>query len=197
MPPDPSTDPAKPWFKTLRGWWRGARWLTVAVLLLWGGYQLMWDKVADICSDQLADNSSVVKVCEPIGLTDPRIAWILLIVLLLLLPDLSEIELAGALSLKRAVTEVQRENENLRSDVQQLRITTSQIAHQQQQTNIYLYDQRVPAALAQWQADLEHGDTGALTPVEETGAFAYLAFSSALAGLVPSSLEIRTRTRSN
>lgn len=145
---------------------------------------LLWGRVDDVCRGQVADNSSVVQVCEPISLTDPRLVWVLLAVLLLLMPDLSEIELGGVLSLKRIVQEVKADNDELRGAVAELRVTTAQIASQQQQVNIHLETATLPEAVATFQSDVVAGETGPLTTAEETGAYATLAFSSALAGFV-------------
>ena len=60
-------------------------------LVLWGGWMLLWGKVADVCRDEVAD-SKVVQLCEPMALTDPRLMWVVLAVLLLLLPDVSELD---------------------------------------------------------------------------------------------------------
>lgn len=173
---------AKPWFKTFAGWARYTRRTLAALLVLWGGWMLLWGRVEDVCRDQVADNSAVVQTCEPIALTDPRLVWVVLAVLLLLLPDLSEIELGGVFSLKRAVAEVKEENEQLKDEVAELRVTTSQIA--QQQVNVHVHEHPLAEGVARFQADVDAGETGPLSPTEETGAYAHLAFNSALAGMI-------------
>jgi hypothetical protein len=142
---------------------------------------LLWGRVAEVCRDQVADDSSVVVTCEPIGLTDPRLVWVLVAVLLLLLPDLSEVEIGGVFALRRAVEEVKEENDQLRSDVAELRVTTSQIA--QQQVSVHVHP--LAEGVAEFSADVEAGETGPLSPTEETGAYAQVAFNSALAGMIP------------
>ena len=66
---------------------------------------LTWDRT--VCGDELANTGDrgVVRVCRTIAVTDPAVLGSLLLILLLLLPDLSEIGIPGFLSLKRQVRE--------------------------------------------------------------------------------------------
>ena len=160
-------------------------------LVLWGGWMLVWGGIADVCRDEIAD-SKVVQVCEPIALTDPRLVWVVLAVLLLLLPDVSELELAGVLSLKRAVAQVEGQAEVLRGEVRQTsaalstltqQLTVQATAAQGQSQSVVL---QVPPAgqYSSFVKDVESGDTSALTVDEEVGGYASLAFTSAMTGML-------------
>jgi len=161
------------------------------LVVLVGGVMLLAGQVADVCRDEVA-GSTVVQVCEPIGLTDPRIVWALLVVVLLLLPDVSELELAGVLSLKRAVAQVEGQAELLRGEAQRasaaLSAVTQQLAVQataQGQSQQLVVQMPPPAAqVNDFIADIELGDTGALSVDEEEGGYRSLLATSALAGMV-------------
>jgi hypothetical protein len=90
--------------------------LGVGVILL----TYLW-QAAEVCEEQVATNGTVVEVCGPandVGI--PLIAlWILLIVIVLL-PDLSEFTVPGLVTIKRRVDEVARSTERLESAVTQL-----------------------------------------------------------------------------
>jgi hypothetical protein len=57
-----------------------------------------------VCRQQVASDKGIVTVCGPIGLEDvPALGAMLLVGVLLLLPDMSEISIPGGLTLKRAI----------------------------------------------------------------------------------------------
>lgn len=166
--------------------------LLVGALVVWGGWMLLWGRVADVCRDEVAD-STVVQVCEPIGLADPRLVWVVLAGLLLLLPDVSELELAGVLSLKRAVAEVESQAEQLRGEVQQasaaLSAVTQQLAVQstaqgQGQSQQLVVQMPSAAQVENFFNEMASNDVTALTVEEEAGGYASLAFASAMTGML-------------
>jgi hypothetical protein len=73
--------------------------------VLLGSVALTWGRT--VCGDALAStgDQGVVRVCRPVAITDAPVLGGLLLILLLLLPDLSEIGIPGFLSLKRQVRE--------------------------------------------------------------------------------------------
>jgi hypothetical protein len=77
----------------------------LAGVLLVSSAALSWNRL--VCGDELATTGGqgVVRLCRPLAITDPPILGALLLILLLLLPDLSEIGIPGFLSLKRQVQE--------------------------------------------------------------------------------------------
>lgn len=148
----------------------------------------MWGKVADVCRDEVAD-SKVVQVCEPMALTDPRPVWVVLAVLLLLLPDVSELELAGVLSLKRAVAQVEGQAEQLRGEAHKLQAITTQLNQQrveqgQGQAVYNIFPQDLGPQLTRFLDDVASNDTTAMTKDEELGGFTSLIIRSALTGML-------------
>jgi hypothetical protein len=102
MTTDAKTEPASA--RVLR--WLALTRRTIAVMLLLVGvvYALgNWQ----VCEDKLATvgTNAVVRICRPPTLSDVPVAAGLLLVLLLFLPDLSEIGIPGFVSLKRQVQE--------------------------------------------------------------------------------------------
>lgn len=155
---------------------------------------LLWGRVADVCRDEVAE-SKVVQVCEPLALTDPRLVWVLLFLLLLLLPDVSEFELAGVLSLKRAVEQVEGQAQQLSTDAQRLQVTAHQLSTQmslqsnnqtaaQGQAMYNILDPELAAKILSFKADVESDDTTPLTAEEEAGGIASLVFTSAMTGML-------------
>ncbi len=166
--------------------------LAAVALVAWGGWMLLFGRVADVCRDEVAD-SKVVQVCEPIALTDPRLVWVVLAVLLLLLPDVSELELAGVLSLKRAVAQVEGQAEQLRGEAHKLRLMTTQLNQQrveqgqgqgQGQAVYNIFPQDLGPKLTSFLDDVASNDTTAMTEDEELGGYTSLVISSALTGML-------------
>lgn len=77
----------------------------LAGLLLLVSVFLTWDRT--VCGDELANtgDQGAVRVCRPVAISDAPVVGGILLILLLLLPDLSEIGIPGFLSLKRQVRE--------------------------------------------------------------------------------------------
>ena len=151
-------------------------------------------QVADACRDEVA-GSTVVQVCDPAGATDPRILWVLLVVVLLLLPDVSELELAGVLSLKRAVAQVGGQAQQLSGEVQRVSAALSAVTQQfavqitaqgqgQGQTQQLVVQMPPAAQVENFFNDIESNDVSTLTAEEEVGGYASLAFASAMSGML-------------
>jgi vacuolar-type H+-ATPase subunit F/Vma7 len=86
---------------------------------------------AGVCRQAVGADKGIVTICGPIGPNDlPALAVALLVGLILLLPDLSELDIAGLVTLKRAVAEQQKQTDELRQTVQQLSV--------HQETNVTL-----------------------------------------------------------
>jgi hypothetical protein len=96
------------------------RWSVVGIVLLSSVFfTLRWNWV--ICEDKLATvgSQAVVKVCHSPSVTDLPVVTTILLIILLLLPDLSEIGIPGFISLKRQVGQQEAKLEMLRTEVQQ------------------------------------------------------------------------------
>ena len=84
------------------------------------------------CRQAAGADRGTINLCGPIGPADlPALAVALLVALILFLPDLSELDIAGLVTLKRAVAEQKKETDQLRSLVQAISL--------RQETNITLY----------------------------------------------------------
>lgn len=87
--------------------WAWLQWARriLAGLLLIGSIYLTSSRT--VCEEKLANtgNQGAVRVCHPLAVSDVPVLAGLLLVMLLLLPDLSEIGIPGFLSLKRQVSQ--------------------------------------------------------------------------------------------
>jgi hypothetical protein len=54
-----------------------------------------------VCSEEISSNGQVVRVCAEMGITNPRVAYLLVLGSLLLFPELSELEIGGLFKIKR------------------------------------------------------------------------------------------------
>jgi hypothetical protein len=97
------------------------RWGVAGVLVLVSlGLSVFGDYV--VCRDELASvgNRAVVRTCGPLGLTDlPSVAAILVLVVLLA-PDLSEVSI-GVLALKQRVEDTRRDQKEVRAEFEGLK----------------------------------------------------------------------------
>jgi hypothetical protein len=94
------------------------------------------------------------------------VGLLLLVFLLLLLPDLSEVSIHGLVSLKRQVTEQARKTEHLEQEVQRLSLSASQ------QMNVAIYPKDLEEAdteIRQKVARLEAGEVPVQPPEPRTG----------------------------
>lgn len=175
--------------------WTAVKWIrraALAGLVVWGAWELLVDGLPRVCGEELYEDDPV-RVCEDMGLTDPRVAMFLLTAGLLLLPDLSELEVAGVVRLHRKVDEARQEVAELTGELYSIRnqVSTwaaSRAAALSQATGNVTNNYLGPPAAATGAAkqDLESGDTTVLEPDEEDGAFGLLAFNAGMQGLLQS-----------
>lgn len=144
--PVPPATPATPDAPKRSGWWHVGRWGRRALLVaLIGGaaYTLTQDHPRR-CHDEVSDGAQVVSVCEPIATTSPEAFVWIVAVGLLLLPELSELEIAGVLKLKRQVEQAQGEAAEARIEAAHAQLAAAQLATQvaTQQTNVTANNQQ-------------------------------------------------------
>lgn len=166
----------------LRDYWtltRLRRW-SVALLVAGAAVALAAGLIPHTCQDAVAE-SSVVQVCSALSMTDPRVLLFLLIVLILLLPDLSEVELGGVLRLRRTVDETREEARELRRELVSIRSDASATARSELKQTFHF---NRPAQTGDWIADRESDGAELVDPGEELGAYAMNAFRAGLAGLM-------------
>lgn len=192
-----STGQGAPDESSKRAW---AKWLGVAGaagLLLWAAYMLLNDKVPQVCHDEVASSDAakkpadlVLRVCEPMGATDPRVLLFLLIVFLLLLPLFSEVEVAGLFRVKKQVEEAEREVQGLRETVRTAQAQVATLSASVAATTVS--QARSEAKLEYHHHDHRGEDSGEVqqqvldgsAQVDATvGAYAQAAFTAGLAGL--------------
>jgi hypothetical protein len=83
---------------------------------------------AEICRGAADSSTGVIRLCGPAGLQDvPSLGVFLLVAVLLLLPDLSEVSIPGLLTLKRAVAEQEKKTTALADQVSQMSIRLQQV----------------------------------------------------------------------
>lgn len=135
---------------------------------------LLWRRVPRICHDQVA-GGRVVSVCDPMDAADPRALLFLVVLVLLLLPELAEVEIAGVFSLKRVLEQTQEQVKAIQAAVFSLSLSLSQ----RQSMTVFLGgDRQAGSGVAS--LDAEAGDS-AVRPT--TGAFSQTAFEAGVMGL--------------
>lgn len=177
------------------GWVKGLGVTGAVLLLIWGAYMLLAGKVPQVCREEIASSDTaqtpddlVVRVCEPMAATDPRVFLFLLVVFLLLLPFFSEVEVAGLFRVKRQLAQAQDEVEGLRESVRTAQaqvatlaatVTATTTSTATNQTNVLLVDPRGVESAQTQQTVLAGNDE---VPFTE-GTFAQTAFKGGLIGL--------------
>ncbi len=108
---------------------RAIRWLTsllilaiVAGLIAASYVSPEWQR----CSEDVAPNSTVVRVCSPVGLADGLLIAVVVLLALLLYPDLSEISVAGLGSIRRQIREQTELTKELSEHIQTLQVQVGQ-----------------------------------------------------------------------
>ncbi len=196
-------------FATVRGVSQGtpqgasrSRWLwlsraLILVVLAWSAYMLLFEQ-PERCRDELTEAGVAVEVCAPLESTAPEVLLGLLVIGLLLLPELTELEVGGVVTLRRAVAEARGEATQARAEAAEARLVSTQLAAQvssqltanptavagaASNTTINNYLQARETAEAQQQ--LTSGTTPpAAVPVMPTlGESTLVAFTAGLTGL--------------
>lgn len=164
-----------------------AKWVRRAILLVvlvWACWLLLWNGVPTVCQQEVTDAGTLVKVCGPMAANDPRVFVFLLIFGVLAFPELSEIEIAGLLTVKRRLDEAKAEATELKRDLGEIRtqafaaVSAAVSAKQQVIVNLDRSEQ-IAQALDETVGD---GD-GVLDETETVGAYAQLALEAVVAGL--------------
>ncbi len=150
------------------------------------------------CRDELTEAGVAVEVSAPLESTSPEVLLGLLVIGLLLLPELTELEVGGVVTLRRAVAEARGEATQARAEAAEARLVSTQLAAQvssqltanptavagaASNTTINNYLQARETAEAQQQ--LTSGTTPpAAVPVMPTlGESTLVAFTAGLTGL--------------
>lgn len=170
-----SGEPKEPW---LLKWGRRALLLVLLGLGVW----LLWDGLPQVCGQEVAD-ASVVAVCRPLAVSDPRVWLFVLLVGLLLFPELSEFELGGVLTLRRRLDEVGEDARELKSELADIRLQATALSQAQatNQTAINVDARQQQSGAVQEEVAATPPD--ALGDDLAPGAYLQLAFNAGVAGL--------------
>lgn len=159
------------------------------VVLLFGSAVLLVDGHAQQCRDAaVGDTSETITLCEPLTATSPEVLLVLLLVGLLLLPELSELEIAGVLTLKRAVEQAQSDAGEAKAEATEAKQALTQVAAQVSQLqavqSVSVTVTNQAAETAQAHQLLNAGGGGAAgAPVPTVGESSLVAFNAGLSGL--------------
>lgn len=177
---------------TLRAVVTWTRRVLLVALVAWAARELLVDGLPRVCEDEVTEGA-VVTVCHAMSVADPRVGLFLLIVGLLLLPDLSQLEVAGVVKLQRKVEAARTEVAELTGELVGVRNQLSSLAAAsaasaaQSSSSGNTMSLTVTAQAAETGAalqDISSGDTTILEPEEEEGTFGLLAFDAAMRGLL-------------
>ncbi len=173
--------------------WAWARRVALGVWLVWGTWRLYVAGGFPQECHQEAVNDVVTRMCQDVPATDARVLLYLLVVAVLLLPEVTEIEIPGLVRVKRELDKVHGEVEQTKSAVAQVRdlVQLSMIQFSARQTSTQTQSNAwnvvLPGggagAVAQVQEDLNSDDTTPLTDEEWEGGARELAFRAAFTGL--------------
>ena len=126
------------------------------------------------CQDVVATvgEAPVVETCRPLSVTDGPVLLLLTVFLVLLLPDVKSIKIAGVLELEREVKETRTEVEVLGSRVLALSQNFEVNLHVSPGLVERVYE-RTPESRAEFQAELQRlgpAETGVASPPDTTNA---------------------------
>lgn len=113
----------------------------LAVLLVAAWIVVTWisfeTSYLQVCSDHIArvGNAPLVRSCDPLGLTDAPLLVLLGAAVLLLLPDVSSLEIPGILRLERRIEAQVDRQEKIAEEIKNL---VQQNQHQRQESNVYV-----------------------------------------------------------
>jgi len=110
---------------------KGARRALAGVLLAGWLAMLMvsaWTTHLQVCSDQVArvGTAALVKSCGSLSITDAPSLALLVVVVILLLPDLSSLEIPGVLRVERKLEEQTKRQEDIAAMIQRLELSVTQ-----------------------------------------------------------------------
>jgi hypothetical protein len=110
--------------------------LAIVFILSWASIAWVSYQTSHLqqCQEQVArvGNSPLVKSCGPLSLTDPPMLALLIVACVLILPDLSSIEIPGVIRLEREIEKQAIRQDELAGMVQRLDLAV----HQQQQQHV-------------------------------------------------------------
>jgi hypothetical protein len=121
-------------------WWRLLRRVLAALLLVGLLAIAASSSLAErprVCEEQLAQvgTQPIARSCRPVQATDPPFILGVLVILALVLPDFSKIEILGFLSLQRRLQEQEERQTGLETQLQNLNLRILQQVSQR--TNVY------------------------------------------------------------
>jgi hypothetical protein len=118
-----SVGEATPWWE--RQPWKGLRWGIAVLVFLALASLVIASYIPETgvasCRDELANNSTIVRICGPIGAADiVALGLVLALALLLIWPELSEVGVPGLFTLKKQVAENRQRTQDVEADVRSL-----------------------------------------------------------------------------
>lgn len=165
--------------------WTVLRRLALIVLVVGTAAYLLRCGVPTVSTEEL-HNGVPVTVDSPMSITDVRVFAFLAVAALLAVPDLSELDIAGLVSVKRKVQELREETTELKDEARALQATLQQVQTQALSnrnnlsvTNTFPGAQEATASAL----DPTSSEEGSLPEVVEDGAMRQLAFEAAFNGL--------------
>lgn len=172
--------------KSAATWRRGLLALLVLGALVWfAGWGL-----PEVCAQQLpTDSTTPVEVCKAMSASDPRALLFLLLLGGLLLPELTELEVAGVLTVRRQVREAKEEVSGMKTELAHIRTeiltAATAAAHSQSRASVENYNvfpERAADVRRAYEEAAGNGD-GEFDESEERGAYAAVAFEAGFDGL--------------
>jgi hypothetical protein len=105
------------------------------IALTWISFQTSY---LQVCTDQVArvGNTALVRSCDPLSLTDAPLLALVGTAVLLLLPDVSSLEIPGILRLERRVEAQVDRQEKIAEEIKNL---VQQNQHQRQEASFHVY----------------------------------------------------------
>ena len=170
--------------------WVACRRVLLVALLVGATVWLFFFGLPEVCSQQLpAASNRPVDVCETMSVSDPRAALFVLVAGLLLLPELSELEVAGVVTVRKELKEAKDEVSGLRTELTHIRneilTAATAAAHSQSKASVENYNvfpQRATDVRRAYKEVGGDGD-GEFDESEERGAYAAVAFEAGFDGL--------------
>lgn len=157
-----------------------ARRLAVAALLV-GAAAVLRHGPPGTCRDAVA-GAGVVRVCEPLTVTDVRVLLFLVTLALLVVGELHEVGIGGLLTLKRAVAAARADAAEARREIAEFRLTAQSIGSAVATSGVNVYFPRAESTGSVVAAP-ERGDAAHAYSPPQVGPTATLAFFAGVSGL--------------